>query len=79
MKIWSFEMSLSQILVVIGLFCELVSALIIVRKVFWSKERRIRSMGKPFSQTVREERKEGIVVLGFLITGVIFQVIAIFV
>lgn len=70
-------MSLSQILTVIGLVCELVSALIIVRKVFWSKERRIKAMGKTMDQEIAEEKKEGIVVLGFLIIGIVLQAIAI--
>ena len=72
-------MSWSQFLTVIGLIFEFASTWIILRKVFKSPEERLKDRYGIIPRTWRGERREGMWVALFLITGLLLQAIAVFI
>jgi hypothetical protein len=67
----------SQALTVLGLCFEFVSGITMIRKLFYGYYKRLDDMGRPFQTHIRQDKKEGALVLTFLIIGMILQGLAV--
>ena len=71
--------TLSQILVIVGLFLEFFSVTITIRKAFWGYYRRLDERGKTDRQKERSDKIDGIIIVILLGAGMILQGVATFV
>jgi hypothetical protein len=65
-------------LTVIGLCFEFLSGLIVIRKLFYEYMKRIEEKGKTVQTKIKQDRREGILVLSLLIVGMTLQALAVF-
>ncbi len=71
-------MNTAQILTVLGLYFEFVSGIIMIRKLFYGKMRRIMEHGQTEDMKTKQNRFEGSLVILFLTVGMVLQGLAVF-